>query len=141
MNTIKLREYDSHDFAAIEDLWAITKLGESKRGDNNLVLEKSLRYGGKFYVLEDLVTNELIGTCWITNDTRRLYLHHLGIHPNYQHRGYGMLLMQKALDYAKNKKMQIKLEVHQENLTALNLYRKLGFNKLQGYEVMIKRKH
>ncbi|WP_209319767.1 GNAT family N-acetyltransferase [Ancylomarina longa] len=141
MTTINLREYESHDFAAIVGLWELTGLGDANRGDNAIIIERSIQHGGKFYLLEDLSTNELIGTCWITTDTRRLYLHHLGIHPNYQHRGYGRLLTQKALDFAKSKNMQIKLEVHQENQTALNLYRKLGFDKLEGYEVMIKRKH
>nr|WP_320120460.1 GNAT family N-acetyltransferase [uncultured Marinifilum sp.] len=141
MNQIKLREYETHDFDAVNGLWQLTGLSDTKRDDSAITIEKSIKAGGKFWILEDLRADELIGTCWITNDSRRLYLHHLGIHPNYQQKGYGRLLSEKALSYAQKINMQIKLEVHEHNKLAIKLYKKLGFKYLNQYNVMIKRKH
>ncbi|MCY1633211.1 GNAT family N-acetyltransferase [Marinifilum sp. D737] len=141
MSKIKIREYETHDFAAVLGLWELTGLADEKRADSALTIEKSLQFGGKFWILEDLTSDECIGTIWLTNDSRRLYLHHLGVHPNYQQKGYGRLLSEKALQFAKKTNMQIKLEVHEENKYAIKLYQKLGFKYLDKYDVMIKRKH
>jgi ribosomal protein S18 acetylase RimI-like enzyme len=141
MNKIKIREYESHDFTAILGLWELTGLADGKRGDSAITIEKSLKFGGKFWLLEDMLTDECIGTCWVTNDSRRLYLHHLGVHPGYQQKGYGRLLSEAALHYAKKVNMQIKLEVHENNKFAIKLYKNLGFTYLDKYDVMIKREH
>lgn len=141
MNQMKLREYEKHDFDAVNGLWQLTNLSDAKRDDSAITIEKSIKAGGKFWILEDLSSDELIGTCWVTNDSRRLYLHHLGIHPSYQQKGYGRLLSEKALSYARKVNMQIKLEVHEQNKFAIKLYKKMGFQYLDKYDVMIKRKH
>ncbi|MUP37185.1 GNAT family N-acetyltransferase [Labilibaculum sp. 44] len=141
MSSIKLRNYKSDDYQSVLKLWKITNLGGEERGDNAETIETSLLHGGKFWILEDSKTRKLIGSCWVTNDSRRLYLHHVGIHPEYQLHGYGKFLTETALAHAKSLNMQIKLEVHHSNKTALNIYKKLGFNILEGYEVMIKRRH
>ncbi len=141
MSSIKLRNYKSDDYQSVLKLWEITNLGGEERDDNAETIGISLLHGGKFWILEDSKTRKLIGSCWVTNDSRRLYLHHVGIHPEYQQKGYGKLLTGTALAHAKSLNMQIKLEVHHSNKTALNIYKKLGFKFLKGYEVMIKRKH
>jgi ribosomal protein S18 acetylase RimI-like enzyme len=141
MNKIKIREYQSHDFAAVLGLWELTGLADEKRADSSITIEKSIKFGGKFWILEDVTSDECIGTLWVTNDSRRLYLHHLGVHPNYQKKGYGRLLSEKALQFAKKVNMQIKLEVHETNNHAIKLYKNLGFKYLDKYNVMIKRKH
>lgn len=141
MNKIKIREYESHDFTAVLGLWELTGLADEKRADSALTIEKSLQFGGKFWILEDLTSDECIGTIWLTNDSRRLYLHHLGVHPNYQQKGYGRLLSETALQYARKVNMQIKLEVHELNNHAIKLYKNLGFHYLDRYDIMIKRKH
>lgn len=141
MSKIKIREYQTHDFAAVLGLWELTGLADEKRADSALTIEKSLKFGGKFWIIEDLTSDECIGTIWLTNDSRRLYLHHLGVHPNYQQKGYGRLLSEKALQFAKKVNMQIKLEVHENNKYAIKLYKNLGFKYLNKYDVMIKRKH
>lgn len=141
MNQIRLREYVSHDYPAIMGLWELTNLSTPERGDTEITIGKSIKMGGKFWVLEDLSTDEIVGSCWVTNDSRRLYLHHLGIHPRYQQKGYGRMMSEKALKFAKELNMQIKLEVHAGNTNAVKLYKNLGFDDLDGYGVMIKRKH
>lgn len=141
MSSIKLREYQSGDFEGILALWKQTDLGDEKRGDDELGIEKSLSCKGKFWILEVDSPHRIIGTCWVSNDSRRLYLHHLGIIPDQQNRGYGKLLCKTALEYAKSLNMQIKLEVHQNNFAALKIYKEFGFEYLGDYQVFIKRKH
>jgi len=79
----------------------------------------------------------IIGSSWLTSDGRRLYLHHFGIIPEYQGRGLSKLLLEESLAFAKEIDQQIKLEVHQNNNIAKNLYTKAGFKYLGDYEVYI----
>jgi len=132
-----IRDYKSTDFPQVEVLWNRTGLGGSIRGDNHRVIANTIQSGGKFIVLENHETNELIGTSWITNDARRLYLHHFGIKPEYQGKGLSKPLLEASLAFAKKKNLQIKLEVHQENTIAKKLYVKSGFKYLGDYLVFI----
>ena len=78
-----------------------------------------------------------MGTSWITNDGRRLYLHHFGIKPEFQGQNLSKQLLKVSLNFAKKSRLQIKLEVHKKNKIALNLYKNSGFNYLGDYEVFI----
>lgn len=137
MENIIIRYFKSEDYYQIIDLWEKTDLSNPQRGDNLEIINKTISIGGKFLVLELTDTNQIIGTSWLTNDGRRLYLHHFGIHPDFQGRKYSIPLLQKSLEYAKEKKLQIKLEVHKNNYKALNLYKKHSFKYLGDYEVYI----
>jgi ribosomal protein S18 acetylase RimI-like enzyme len=140
MNSIKPRFFLEKDYPAILVVWKECNLGDEKRGDNLATIENSLLHGGKFWVLENTKNKNIIACCWVSNDFRRLYMHHLGVLPEYQHKGYGKLLTETALAYAKSMNMQIKLEVHHSNKRAIDLYKKFGLKFIEGYEVMIKRK-
>jgi len=132
-----IRHYKTSDFTQIANLWRATGLGNAERGDNQKVINETLKRGGIFLVLELTEIKEIIGTSWVTNDGRRLYLHHFGIKPEYQGKELAKILMDATLDFARHKKMQIKLEVHQDNFKALNLYKTYGFNYLGDYQVYI----
>lgn len=132
--------YQSSDYEALEALWISTGLGNAARGDNQQTIAETLALGGVLYVMKTEPGNELIGTSWITNDGRRLYLHHFGIKPEYQNQGLSKPLLKKSLEFAKQMNRQIKLEVHRDNLPALTLYEKSGFTYLGDYLVYIIRK-
>ena len=83
----------------------------------------------------------LIGTSWMTFDGRRLHLHHFGISPRYQRRGIGRQLAIASIAFAKEKGCQIKLEVHQTNTAAIELYKGLDFQYLGDYDVYIIRSY
>jgi diamine N-acetyltransferase len=51
--------------------------------------------------------------------------------------GIGKLLTRQSLVFAKEKGYQIKLEVHQSNVNAINLYKQFGFTFLGDYDVYI----
>ena len=132
-----IRDFSVNDIKQINEIWQQTGLGNVERGDNEKVINNTIKIGGKFLVLENSEHNEIIGTSWITTDNRRLYLHHFGIKPKYQKKGLGMMLAKATLEFAKMKNMQIKLEVHKDNAAAIELYKKIGFKYLGDYKVFI----
>ncbi|HOZ29642.1 MAG TPA: GNAT family N-acetyltransferase, partial [Bacteroidales bacterium] len=127
------------DYDAVLNVWKQTDMGGAHRGDDLQVIHNTLKVGGELFVLIDNESNRLIGTSWITNDSRRLYLHHFGILPEYQGKGLSNLLMDESMNYARDLKLQIKLEVHKNNEIARELYQKYGFKYLGDYEVFIVR--
>ncbi len=139
MKNIRIRDYHKDDFEKLSILWQETELGNTKRGDNAQIIEHSIQIGGKLIVLENTVSGEIIGSSWMTFDGRRIHLHHIGVLPNYQNKGYGKLLTMESLKFAKEKGYQIKLEVHQSNKKAIDIYKKLGFQFLGDYDVYIVR--
>ena len=133
-----VREYLDEDYQAVQNVWKKTDMGGEHRGDDQHVIDETLDFGGKLFILED-DNHGVIGTSWITSDQRRLYLHHFGILPEFQGKGYSHLLMEKSMDYALELNMQIKLEVQKSNHIAKALYKKYWFKYLGDYEVYIVR--
>lgn len=138
MNTgFEVREYLPEDYPEIISLWENLGLGGAHRGDNEFIITQTIKMGGRMLVLIDKSSNSLVGTSWLTVDGRRTYLHHFGIHAEYQGKGLANLLLEASLKLAKTFGMQIKLEVHKNNAKALNLYTKAGFTFLGDYLVYI----
>jgi len=130
------REYKAEDFHALIQLWEPLDLGNAKRGDDNVVIQQTLKNGGKLIVMET-DNGQIVASAWLTNDGRRIYLHHFGIHKDWQGKAYAKKLMEECLQFAKQKKMQIKLEVHKDNTAAIELYKAGGFKYLGDYLVFI----
>jgi ribosomal protein S18 acetylase RimI-like enzyme len=132
-----IRDYKPGDFNAVSRLWNDTGMGSPARGDDNNAIERTLNLGGKLLIMEDTETGELTGTSWMSTDGRRIYLHHFGIRPDYQGKGLSKPLLEKSLDFARSTGLQIKLEVHKDNIKAAGLYEKYGFKYLGDYNVYI----
>ena len=137
MKDIVLRDYKKSDYDSLNILWQETGLGGVQRGDNNSIIEQSIEMGGKLIVIENPKTKEIIGSSWMTFDGRRIHLHHIGVKPEYQNKGYGKQLTSESIKYAKNKGYQIKLEVHCNNNKAIKLYKNLQFKRLGDYDIYI----
>lgn len=135
----KIKDYTPEDFAGLSILWNETGLGNTQRGDNAEIIQQSIELGGKLILLENTGTQEIFGSSWMTFDGRRIHLHHIGVLPKYQNMGFGKLLTNESLKFAKEKGYQIKLEVHQTNKKAIEIYKKLGFKFLGDYDVYIVR--
>jgi ribosomal protein S18 acetylase RimI-like enzyme len=134
-NVIGIRNFIDEDYPHISNIWEETGMGGAHRGDNLDSIHSTLRNGGRLLVM--LCNEKVIGTSWISNDGRRLYLHHFGILPAFQGKGYSKFLLRESLKFARKRKLQIKLEVHQDNTIAINLYKKAGFDYLGDYHVYI----
>ncbi len=132
-----IREYRPEDYAEVDKLWLETGMGSSVRADDHKTIEVTLQMGGKFFILEDPNSGKVIGTSWLTNDGRRIYLHHFGISQEFQGQGLSKQLLKASLDFAITVDKQIKIEIHQSNTEAINLYKKAGFKYLGDYDVYI----
>jgi ribosomal protein S18 acetylase RimI-like enzyme len=132
-----IREYTDSDFPEMIILWESLGLGGAHRGDNELIIRRTIEMGGQLLLLIATASNSIIGTSWLTVDGRRTYLHHFGIHADYQGKGLANSLLEASLKLAKSYGMQVKLEVHKDNIKALGLYKKAGFTYLGDYHVFI----
>jgi len=132
-----IRDYRPGDFPQIEALWKETGVYRSERGDSPEVIQQCNAHGGKFLVLEDETNNTIIGTSWLTWDGRRLMIQYFAVLPSQQGLGYGRKLAIESMAYARNNRASIKLEVHHDNIPAIELYRSLGFKILEAYEVYL----
>ncbi len=139
MTNYSIRDYKNDDYAKLNELWQETGLGGAQRGDNAEIIEHSIKLGGKLIVLEAKNSKEIFGSSWMTFDGRRIHLHHIGVRPAYQNQGFGKILTKESLKFAQEKGYQIKLEVHQTNKKAIEIYKKLGFIFLGDYDVYIVR--
>lgn len=132
-----IREFHDSDYPAIVDLWQKTGMDDTCRGDDLDVIHKTIDRGGSLLVMLETKKNELIGTSWITTDGRRSYIHHFGIAPQYQGKKLSYELLNESFRYVKNLGLQVKIEVHKDNVKALNLYGKYPFKYLGDYFVFI----
>lgn len=132
----EVRDYRPGDFAGISELWAQTGMSSPQRGDTAEVVERTLRLGGRLLVLAG-ASGEIAGSSWLTSDGRRLYLHHFAIAPLLQGRGLSKQLLDASLRVGRETGLQVKLEVHRDNVKAIRLYRRAGFSRLGDYEVYI----
>ena len=130
-----IRDYHPDDFAGVMLLWKATGIYTEERGDTSEIILRCNRAGGKLLVLEDPSKGQVAGTSWMTWDGRRLYLHHFAILPSLQGQGYGRRLALESLAFAREMNCPMKLEVHSQNTRAVNLYRSLGFEVFEGYDI------
>ena len=137
ISKIIVRGFVDKDFDQINQLWQLTDMGGVYRGDNLIIINSTIKNGGTLFVLEDVSEQKIIGSSWLTNDSRRIYLHHFAIHPDFQGRGLSHLLLNESLQWVKQIGLQVKLEVHRNNIKAISLYQKYGFSNLGDYMVQI----
>ena len=132
-----LREYRPADFPKVEQLWKETGVFRPERGDGPETILSCNEQGGKFLILEDETKQRIIGTSWLSWDGRRIHMQYFAVSPSMQGRGYGRQLALASMEFARSKKAPIKLEVHRNNIPAIQLYKSMGFKIIEGYEVYI----
>jgi ribosomal protein S18 acetylase RimI-like enzyme len=130
-----IRDYQSRDFPKIVPLWKDTGIYTMERGDTSEIIERCNAQGGKFLVMEDPEKGSIVATSWLTWDGRRVLMHHFAVLPSLQNQGYGRTLALESLAFAREKGSPVKLEVHRNNHSAINLYRSLGFEVFEDYDV------
>ncbi len=137
MKGIRFRDFEESDYADVVELWRRTGLYDKRRGDDLKAIERTIEKGGRLILMLD--GERIIGSSWLTTDGRRTFIQYFAIDPEYQGRGLSHLLLEESLKFAREIGLQVKLEVHRENLVARRLYEKWGFRPLGDYEVYILR--
>ena len=130
-----IRDYKSGDFQQIESLWKETGIYTVERGDTADIILRCNACGGRFIVMEDISTEQIIATSWLTWDGRRVLMHHFAVRPSVQGNGYGRKLAAESLAFASEKGAPLKLEVHRQNIPAVKLYQSLGFEVFEDYDI------
>ena len=138
IHKIIVRDYRDEDYQGLKLLWEATGLDDPRRGDDRETIARTLEQGGKLFIAI-LPGGKLIASAWVTSDGRRLHLHHVGVLPEFQRKGIGRFLSVRSIEFARQKQLQLKLEVHRSNKPAVDLYRSLGFSYLGDYDVYIMR--
>ncbi len=136
-NNFFIRDYWAADYPHVADIWERAGISTPERGDTAEVIENTLRRNGRLLVMVDKASDTVVGTSWLTNDGRRLTMHHFAIDPKFQGAGLSKPLLRESLKIAKEIGLQIKLEVHRDNMRAIHFYEKAGFKRLGDYDVYI----
>ena len=90
------------------------------------IFEDCFRVGYECYGLK--IGKELIGYTFFSFAAGEAHLLNLCIHPDWQHRGFGSLLLEYAINHvARLDNETMFLEVRQSNPRAATLYQKRGF--------------
>lgn len=138
MITVKRHQSVSQpEFDQVMEIWLQTGLANPARADDLETVQRTLKHGGVLLVAWE--EEQALGSAWLTHDFRRLYIHHMGVLPEYQNHGIGKALLREALDIAIELGYQAKLEVYETNANALHLYYSYGFAPLERYHTLINR--
>jgi len=140
IDNVSFKDYEKSDFQELIKLWEDIHLGGALRGDTHKIISDSIKIGGKLIVVKEM-SGKIIGSSWITTDKRRNYLHHFGVREEYRGRGLAQKLLERSLEFSKSSGLQIKLEVHRDNIRAVRLYEKNKFKYLGDYLVYIIRNY
>ena len=130
-----IRDYQCGDFPQIEALWKETGIFTVERGDTAEIILRCNACGGRFIVIVNTSTEQIVATSWLTWDGRRVLMHHFSVLPSLQGKGYGRKLALESLAFASEKGAPLKLEVHRQNLPAVELYQSLGFEVFEDYDI------
>jgi ribosomal protein S18 acetylase RimI-like enzyme len=131
------KQLDDQLYRDIMTIWQQTGITNPARADSFEAIQHNLDHTGTLITAS--LDSILAGAVWVNHDYRRLYIHHMGVVPEYQNRGIGRALLQEAIAIASETGYQAKLEVHETNLPARHLYSDMGFTDLDGYITMIRR--
>ena len=70
---------------------------------------------------------------WKENHAKALYIDRLGVNVNYLRKGIGCIVLNKAIELSREMGAEyLRLFVVDENYPAINLYKKTGFEKVDG---------
>jgi len=116
-----------------KDLEIISELEKGLFSEENWSYFQILReFKNKFSkILIFKKKEEIIGYLIFREIKPEIEIFKIGVKKEYQRKGVGTKLMQKLMEFAKEKKIsKIFLEVKASNLSAYNFYKKLGFKEM-----------
>ncbi|AXR06309.1 GNAT family N-acetyltransferase [Salinimonas sediminis] len=132
---MKIRCLEEHDSKDLHEIYSFTSICENTSQLPFLSATDISRIftGTEQYTLVSVIEGRVIGhvTFFLTNKIRNRHSASVAIavHPDSHGKGVGRALMNEALNQADNwlNLVRVELEVHADNLSAVSLYEKAGF--------------
>ncbi|NER17198.1 GNAT family N-acetyltransferase [Spongiivirga citrea] len=82
-------------------------------------------------VISTLMDEEYILIQWLTESENSYYIHRLGVHPDYQKKGYAQKMMDFAEDFAKKQgAVSVRLDTFSQNNRNQKFYENRGYQRL-----------
>lgn len=124
-----IREMQIDDYEKVFELWSVTQgMGLSEADSEESIANFLTRNQGLSFVCLD--GNLLIGTVLCGHDGRRGALYHVAVHKDYQHKGIGRRLVEKALHALKSIGIaKCHLMVYADNALGQRFWNKIGWTK------------
>jgi len=135
---MKIRKMKAKDVKDAYQLWKKAGLNVASYKREKLEVKNTLRLNpSTCFVLEE--RNNLVGTILGAFNGRRVWIYHLAIHPGYQRKGMGTLLLKKLEEKLEKKKAtKILLGIDLNNLTKVNFYQKHDYYVMNDAVIMAK---
>jgi len=137
---IKLVNLDDSHYELILKIWRDADLPVCEVWrDSKLELERQLK-SGNVVVYGAKVEDRVVGVVLNSDDSRKGWINHLAVIPEYRKQGIASFLIAESEKYFKNKGIKIiaaLIEGH--NNSSLNLFEKIGYIEFKGVKYVTKR--
>lgn len=125
---IQIKQMQNSDFPEVLSLWkkAGLDISNSKLELIDMKITIVLNSNSCLVLIKD---EKIIGAALGAFNGRRAWIYHFAIHPDFQHQGYGALLLKKVEKQLKKKgAYRVHLGVAYTNLKVLGFYQKHGYS-------------
>lgn len=128
---MKIRSIREADFDILYTLWLQSGLQlRSKDREKKEMVGMIKKNKSSCLVL--IEQNKIIGSIFGTYNGRRAWIYHLAIHPTFQQKGYGTLLLKKVEQLLRKKgATRMNIAVDAENETVVPFYTLHGFSMVK----------
>ena len=111
---------------ALIELWRKCNL-VVPRNDPTEDIQKKLEFQPDLFLIA-LLDGKLIGSVMVGYEGHRGWLNYLAVHPDYQKRGYGKKLVERAIaEVEKLGCLKLNVQIRESNISAVRFYERLGF--------------
>jgi len=126
MSDLEIRLYTSEDEQEVIKLWDACGLNTPWNEPKEMINSKIAFQPDLFFV--GLLDGKIISTIMVGYEGRRGWINDLGVHPDYQRKGYARKLMEKAEQVLKGMGcLKVNLQVREWNKGAIAFYESIGF--------------
>ncbi|MGD2251002.1 MAG: GNAT family acetyltransferase [Candidatus Methanofastidiosia archaeon] len=122
-----IRQYSSEDEIDVITLWHACGL-VVPHNTPKTDIEKKIEFQPQWFLV-GIINKKVVATCMAGYDGHRGWINYLGVLPEYQRKGYGRKIMEKAEQLLKKTGCQkINLQIRKTNLPVITFYESLGYS-------------
>lgn len=123
-----IRQYSAEDEPYVIDLWHSCGLVVS-HNDPKIDIEKKMQFQPQWFLV-GVISQKVVATVMAGYEGHRGWINYLGVLPEYQGKGYGHKMMEKAEQLLKKAGCQkINLQIRKTNKSVIHFYQSLGYTR------------